>query len=185
MNTVVHHAEAIINGGTPWPCEVTIEQDTEWVPSDRATMPDPKWEFTDGNGHFHAFADKGELPTLNTEIVEMPCDGSCGGVCNGEGYTEHRYTCRICGEEIKPRWVPDWHARTVGVPISGPKSANVVVHSDRPLGRIGDEVTVLIKAGGPELLGVGRIYDMEGVFGPEQSWTTSIAPRSLETRMNG
>lgn len=180
----VQQTEAIINDGTPWPCEVTIDQEWINVSSDRAVKPDAKWTHIDGNDHFHAFATKGELPTLKRETVEVPCDGSCGGECNGEGYTVPRYTCLICGEEIEPRYVPDMDARSPGATIPGRKSATVVVHSDRPLGNIGDEVTVRIRTEDEELIGVARIGNINGEFGSEQRWETTISPRSLEPRLS-
>lgn len=187
MNTVVQQAEIIINDGdTPWPCEVTVEQERINVSSERAVKPDAKWTHTDGNGHFHAFATNGELPTLNRETVPAPCDGSCGGVCNGEGYTVDRYTCLLCGEEVEPRYVPDMAARSPDASILGRKSAVVIVTSTVPIGSLNDRVTVRIRTGEPldtaELFGVARIVAVEG--SSDHIWVTTIAPRSLESRLS-
>lgn len=90
-----------INDGEPVAAQLEMTRETQVVRS-RLPRKDPSWSSTDAAGHFHAYDDSGATPTLRAETVPMPCDGSCGGVCGGEGYTATRWTCRICGEETTP-----------------------------------------------------------------------------------
>lgn len=80
--------------------------------STRSPKADPKWTSVDSNGHFHAMSGK-EYPTLRSKDIPQPCDGSCGGVCEGEGYSITRWSCVICGEEVKPGMVPGPHYDTM------------------------------------------------------------------------
>lgn len=124
--------------------QLLVERPVEWVRSRDAVKPDPGWEYTDPAGHWHAFADPPDLfdrrpgqvaaaeqlPTLRTRVVDLPCDGSCGGVCGGEGYTATRYDCRACGAPVEPRWIPDMDARERGVPVPGLADWQLVVECD-------------------------------------------------------
>lgn len=95
-------ATASIDGGEPVPATLKLIRQSEVVWTN-LPQPDPQWEFTDPAGHYHARdADKKEYPTLEARSEHVDCDGSCGGVCEGEGYTDIRYSCRICGAEIEP-----------------------------------------------------------------------------------
>jgi hypothetical protein len=125
-----------VNGGPAVLGELRIDEQVEWVRSERATKPDPTWELVDEAGHFHAFDEGGKLPTLIATSVPMPCDGSCGGVCGGEGYTVTRYTCRACEQEIEPRWIPDMAARTTGVPVPLMKEWTLVLRGDHDLAEL-------------------------------------------------
>ncbi|ETK36105.1 hypothetical protein [Microbispora sp. ATCC PTA-5024] len=185
MNAGTLTAMAAVNNGREWPCEIEIQQDVEYVRSERATKPDPGWEFIDAAGHFHAFAEGGELPTLNSERVEMPCDGSCGGVCEGEGYTVLRHTCRICGQEVEPGYVPDYEARTVGEPIFLRKMATVTITSAEPVTDSRDEVSVRVRYGDEELFGTGFVVNRAGSGGGLDGcrWRTTISARSLNPRL--
>lgn len=184
MNVNTLTATAVINNGHAWPCEVEIEQDVDYVRSISATKPDPRWEFIDDAGHFHAFAEDGELPTLNSERVEMPCDGSCGGVCEGEGYTVLRWTCRICGQEVEPGYVPDYEAQTVGTPIFMAKKATVKITSTEAVTESRNEVSVRVRVGDDELFGTGYVVGRGGEGGSDgMRWHTTISAQFLEPRM--
>ena len=74
--------------------------------------PDPRWSTVDSSGHFHAMSGK-EYPTLRSKSVDMPCDGSCCGACEGEGYSVTEWSCRLCGEVIEPGMVPGPHRETM------------------------------------------------------------------------
>lgn len=65
---------------------------------------DPNWEHTDERGHYHAYsADiSNHYPTLNQTSEHVSCDGSCGGTCDGEGYSRTIYTCRACRQTVAP-----------------------------------------------------------------------------------
>lgn len=178
MTTLSAQATVSIDGGEPYRCDVTVEQETIMVRSEYATKPDPAWEFSDNHGHFHAFAADGKLPTLSTE--QVPCDGACGD----PEHTVTKYSCLICGQEIEPRSIPDTYARSAGASVPGRKSATVEVYSDRPIGEHRAEVSVRVLADdGPELIGIGTIVGHNGVFsGGEQELATTIAARFLEPR---
>lgn len=175
---------ATINNQAEWPCEFVISDRTDYVWSSTATKPDPRWEFIDTAGHFHTFTKDGDLPTLNSEGVRMPCDGSCGGTCNGEGYTVTRWTCRICGQEVEPGYVPDEGARTMGVPVPLGTSAKVTVTSREPVAERGREVSIRIRSGEVELFGTGFIGAVKMSGGPTGVRVESeVSCRFLEERL--
>lgn len=116
-----------LDGQPPVPVsEVVITgPEIEYVRYERAVMPDPKWTFTDSHGHEHRWASTerednvrdAALPTLTKSWVDVPCDGSCGGVCGGEGYSEIVWHCTACGDPVEPGYIPDYLARTSGIPV--------------------------------------------------------------------
>lgn len=160
-----------IDGSDFLPCDVLIEQNIEYVTSAYASKPDPKWSFTDGAGHFHAFTkakDRSELPTLRAE--EVPCDGACGDPED----TVTVYRCIICGETVEPGYIPDYDAMTRGFPIPGPKRAEVTVFADGPHGN--RTVSLRIKAGDMEMIGIGEVV-ATGSDGRTQVSARFIEPR--------
>lgn len=65
------------------------------------TEPDQRWEYTDPLGHYHAFTEKFELPTLTARTEHVDCaDPDCA--CGMEGYEITVYDCRICGAPVEP-----------------------------------------------------------------------------------
>ena len=165
-------AQASINSSDFRPAEVRFDAGVEYIRSETATRPDPAWEHTDSHGHFHAFAADGKTPTLKTYLVHVACDGSCGGVCEGEGYDETHWKCVICGEEVEPRFIPDAEARTVGIPVVTSRRTTVIVRGDGlppPVGQVDDgdlpaaltlgttppRVTVRVRTEDSELVGTG------------------------------
>ncbi len=105
----VHEAyvSVSIDGGPTLPGQLEINQDIIVEPVSGARKPDPSWEYVDQAGHYHAYTENGRLPTLDVKYEQVPCGGSCGDVCGGEGYTVDHHHCRICGEEVKPATLPD------------------------------------------------------------------------------
>lgn len=105
--------EIWVNDQGPFHGSLSIDTDMIDVTSDRDSYkPDPEWEYVDKAGHWHAFTSDGKHPTLERYEKPVPCDGSCGGVCGGEGTTETRYRCRACGKRVKPYFVVDVPAFT-------------------------------------------------------------------------
>ena len=147
-------AEIRINDGPPVHGELSIDREIITIRSEIATKPDPTWEYIDSAGHFHACSTRAEsdLPTLNRRTEHVDCDGSCGGVCEGEGYTVTRFSCAICGEDIEPGRIP-FHEET----ISGPESWNITVHTAVPYG---ERVSVRIVMGGRLWFGIGLATDL-------------------------
>lgn len=106
-----------LNGIEVGVCDLTIEREVIVVNS-LSPKSDPKWTYVDRLGHFHAYSDREDdgyrrYPTLKATTIEEPCDGSCGGICGGEGYTRTEYSCLICAEVIKPSLIPGPHTATV------------------------------------------------------------------------
>lgn len=91
--------------------------------SDGAMRPDPKWDFTDKNGHSHTWnLDYDTIityaPTISQAVKRretVRCDDSCGNY-DCEGYPHIAWNCRLCGALIKPGYVADYSSRT-GTPI--------------------------------------------------------------------
>jgi hypothetical protein len=96
--------------------------------SEHAVKRDPSWTQTDPAGHVHRWTEDG-IPTAVCRSVHVACDnGDCtlSGPC--EGTDVDWWACALCGAEVQPGYVPDWHARSVGDRIIvGPATATVTV----------------------------------------------------------
>lgn len=106
---------AYVNNGDGVVCELGLDQEihTQWSTGPR---PDNAWSFVDRAGHFHAYDQADErrsYPTLHERSRAVPCDGSCGGVCGGEGYSVVEFFCRICEEQVEPGLIPGPYSFTV------------------------------------------------------------------------
>lgn len=161
---------ATINSSGPFPATLTVHQNTINVNSD-LPEPDPRWEHVDTNGHYHAYSgeDTNHYPTLTVRTEHVDCDGSCRGLCDGEGYTHDRYHCRICNEEIKPGAMPGPHRHD----IPGLKEWSVQVEGYTPdnLATMGDSVSVKLDCeDGPTWFGVALAVEV-GLRGSGSSWT--------------
>lgn len=133
--------------------------------------PDPEWQFVDEAGHFHAFATGGTLPTVETKYRHVQCADQQD--CNCDGYDEPERACRICGEEIAPRFrtvVPvgekefmpgmmSW--RVTDVPVDGPTPlfglVSVRCRSDDGAHEYFGVAQVTTYAHHRELVGVGEL----------------------------
>ncbi|HEY9473936.1 MAG TPA: hypothetical protein VIS06_08800, partial [Mycobacteriales bacterium] len=128
-----------------------------------ATKPDLAWTHRDNLGHFHAYSKGGELPTLRTELVHVPCDDGC---C--EGYSIPEYHCRICGEVVDPPVVPDREAMQRGVPMAQPVRWTVEAPMVEGFAHdLADTLSVVIRAGGRVLFGFACVA--------EAQWTGTLA----------
>jgi len=107
MTVGAYHGTVWINERVSLPATLRIEQERIDV-STAGPKADRAWSAVDAAGHFHAMSGK-DFPTLATESVHKACDGSCGGICRGEGYDTVRYRCRLCAEEVKPGMIPGPH----------------------------------------------------------------------------
>jgi len=98
--------QVFVNEQGPFPGVLNIETERIDITSGTDThKPDPKWTHVDRAGHFHAFAD-GKLPTLQPYEKHHACPDPCCA-CNGEGWSETRYRCRLCGKRVRPGYVVD------------------------------------------------------------------------------
>jgi hypothetical protein len=140
---------ATIDSGEPLPATLIIEQHYEIVRSNIATKPDQRWEHIDTHDHFHAYDQDGKLPTLVNRARHIDCDGTCGGVCEGEGYDITEWFCVICDEQVKPGRLDDHGPHS----IPTRKDWTIKVETSRPI--TGDRVTVRFDLGeGKVLFGV-------------------------------
>lgn len=142
---------AWVNGDGPVAAQVIIEQQ---MITERTALPrqDQNWTFIDAAGHYHACDIDGEYPTLTARNEHRDCDGSCSGVCGGEGYGVTVYTCPVCEERIEPGLlhgehlfvVPglkDWRAKVASyVPFQTP--ANVRFETSNGLTLFGTAIAV-------------------------------------------
>ncbi len=178
-NTTELQAAVTINDGPAMPGVLIIEQRFEVVFSDRATKPDPTWEHTDGAGHFHAYDRDGKLPTLTPRSRHVDCDGSCGGVCGGEGYDVTDYLCSVCDELVEPGRVDDRGPRR----IDTGKDWQVKVRGRAPV--TGDKVTVkAVVRPDTMMFGVAKVGGFEGNFEFDRAdvTTTLYSAGPLDTR---
>ena len=99
----------LVVGDTTYPLHegepVTFERDYEEVFSEGAVKPNPSWHITHGD-HEHRWDDR-SVTAATRSTKHIPCDGSCGGVCQGEGYDVPVWLCETTGEELDPGTVPD------------------------------------------------------------------------------
>lgn len=130
-----------------------------YVRSEGAAKPSTLWRHTDEHGHEHRWVD-GELPTLTATTRHVECDGSCGGVCEGEGYDVTVWHCSACGDEVEPGRVPDYAARNVGTPIvTGPATGWATVRG-RPLGFGGEPIRGVLASDGEEVAVRASLHDV-------------------------
>lgn len=154
--------EITLNSGTPMPGELHIEVDIITVESATATKPDPTWTHTDAAGHWHAYDNDGKLPTLEPRTRHVDCDGihdfgdQADEDCDGYDVTD--WHCRICGEQVEPKRLPDRGPRE----IPGRKHWWVQLVTDREIAV--DRAVVRVKVGDRLYFGVAavRTESMEG-----------------------
>lgn len=136
-------AMASINGAPEVPAEFEIEQ--AWIDASTFTArkPDMSWTFVDTAGHFHAFDHEGKLPTVvyREERIEFAGDPSELSE-EWDDYIERDDTithieCGLCGEEIKPQYVPDNPHKV----IPGLVDYRLTVQADVPAGRFSVTLT--------------------------------------------
>jgi hypothetical protein len=117
----VDPADATVNGVALYSVELAATFDREWFESQ---VPDPAWSHTDDAGHFHAYDSNGKLPTLRKTFVNVGCDGTCGGVCDGEGFNRATYECVLCDSLVEPATrrgsTPVGGSTTYTAEVSGP-----------------------------------------------------------------
>ena len=67
--TTIEYMTVHVNGGPALRGTLKVEQDIQQIRSN-LPRPNPRWEFTDANGHYHAYADdKGDrYPTLEAAV---------------------------------------------------------------------------------------------------------------------
>lgn len=111
-------AVIVFTNGETIPAEaVALRQTGQRIRSDDAVKADPTWQYTDAAGHEHRFDGK-DVTNAVRGTRHIPCDGSCGGVCDGEGYDVPEWRCALCGEVLVPRYVPDMIARGPGIAMT-------------------------------------------------------------------
>lgn len=156
VSTIDMMGTVTIDNGAPLPGTLTIEQHYETIRSNIATKPDQRWEHIDTHGHFHAHDNEDKLPTLIARRRHIDCDGSCGGVCGGEGYDITDWFCAICNEQVEPGRVDDHGPHS----IPTRKDWRIKVESDAPI--TGNRVTVRFDLGnGVVMFGVAAIGSFE------------------------
>lgn len=86
-------------------CSLVVEAETMDVTPSSVTKPDMKWTLTDARGHFHAFSTDEDypLPTLERETRERAIFDTDED--EPDIWEESFYVCRLCGQEIEPRWI--------------------------------------------------------------------------------
>ncbi len=171
-----------INGADP--VFATLHRDQQWETiHSEGPRWDPMWRHVDKAGHPHVYGPKGSTPTLDARREERPCDGTCGGICQGEGYGVTVFTCPRCQEQIEPGVIRgpytvqipgpiDWRLDIDGgggAPVDG-------VYTPIP----GDQTRYRIAFDGPD-----GSWDGEAVIG-DQTCTTGPSGRAKwETVMHG
>lgn len=152
VSAMKYTGRAVIDGGEELPCEIVIEQQ---MLRERTRLPrqDRAWTMVDAQGHFHAVDEDGGYPTLDRRVEHRGCDGSCGGVCQGEGYDVEAYTCTICGEDIEPGLLHGEHELTV----PGLKSWRATVNGYPPPQR---KLSVRFTSERVSFFGVAVVYSL-------------------------
>ena len=95
-----------------------------------SSEPDPKWKFTDAQGHYH-YISKKEYPTL-IWIVDEEAD---------DEYTESgHYECAACNERIEPGRIPP---SMLGVAILGMWHCEISFIDGATYALSGDEISTM------------------------------------------
>lgn len=163
-----------------------IDIHQEWINASSwsATKPDPKWVHVDQLGHFHAWDDDGKLPTLDIKTrriefepaVESEDDGRAAyDDDEADGYDERFYACRICGDEIEPKYVPDYRDKVI------PGRVSWTVKVDAALTR-GAEVSVVVETEDRTSFGVGTVLNCVAPFGEGYIRSTIVGTGPLAVR---
>lgn len=147
-----------INGGEPLPCDLQVERQMIDVSTATARKPDPSWTFVDSAGHFHAFDHEGQLPTISRreEYIQVEREPDCllDDLDPDEyvdfGYSVLHVECGICGEEIKPHYVPDDPNRV----IPGRVAYTLTIRGDVPP----DRFSVLVDTPTKVFFGFGQSF---------------------------
>jgi hypothetical protein len=95
-------------------CSLTVEVETMDVTPMTETKPDYRWTLTDARGHFHAFSTDTEnpLPTLERKTRERAIFDD--DLEEPDIWEESYYECRLCAQEIEPKWITNpvtWERR--------------------------------------------------------------------------
>lgn len=157
----VSAVQADITVGTsgPWLGRLFVEQEMIEIRSARQSRPDMKWVFVDNAGHWHAFDADGKTPTLREYAEHVECDGSCGGVCQGEGYHVTRWKCLGCGVSVKPRFNTEYDVRST-VPGMTSWSVQLLADGTVALPQYPDKVSVRATTGAGTYFGLAVLGDM-------------------------
>lgn len=152
MSTQVNEVgcRVVIDNAPPVPGELMIIREMIDVSVAVAVKPDMEWSHVDSEGHWHAFADDGTLPTL------MRAPGAAEWAEPSEAWS-----CIICVDEVEPSYVS---APALGQEwIPGPRTWRVTV-SEVPMSRvprIGDHHTIRVVTTGQTLFGVAVVLDSQ------------------------
>lgn len=151
-----------INDGPVLAGRLEVTQQIIDVSTAMATKPDLGWELIDANGHFHAYASDGKLPTMITKSRHVDCDLSHEdddpwGEDDCEGYDVTEHFCRVCDELVDPKRLPTSGQRS----MPGLKSWVITVVGDR---QIEGPVSVRFAIDGKVYFGVAQALtdSMEG-----------------------
>lgn len=152
-----------INNGPEIGGSLTIDTEQVDVTVMTKSRPDPAWEHVDSNGHFHAYDQGGNLPTLESRSIHVDC--ACqrneydaeGWDC--DGYDDTIYVCTICEETVEPK-------RIVTHPIGreyapGRTTWELLVYADVTRGQ---RVSIRVTSGQPAdevvMFGVAEVVDV-------------------------
>jgi hypothetical protein len=166
-------AEITVNNGQPMHGRLNIEHQIIDVTSSTATKPAMSWTVIDDQGHFHAYDNQGELPTLVEHIRHVDCDEWHDFLREDtecEGYSIAEYFCAICDQQIEPERVPDTGQKS----IPGRMSWEVQIQPEQ---EITGKVTVRIANGDKTLFGVADART--------DAWSSGPDGVALTTRLTG
>ena len=156
MKTQTRQVTCIINGQPVPVVSVDVETESIDITSISDMKPDPKWEFTDAAGHYHAYTDKGETPTLEQVGEDYWCQD-----CN-DHHTDYTTQCTLCGEEVNPRRIETGGTFKKSMP--GRTTWTMRVLSEEFM-RVGDRVSVHLTEEGRESFGVMHVGGGRTEFG--------------------
>lgn len=138
-----------VDGGAPVHGTLTITRKYERIVAS-GPRPDPRWEFIDVSGHYHAYdmgtARRTPYPTLDQAERQHTCNGLCNDPYGCDGWTEDYYTCIVCGEGIKPGTVEGPHRTNVY------EGEDWEIEVDAPISS-SDQVSVHVTSTGTEWFG--------------------------------
>lgn len=157
-----------LNGSPVQLLHIESETSGEEVRSLSSVKPDPKWQQTDTNGHYHAYSENGDIPTLRSKSETYWC-ADCQ-----DHHTNYIHVCQLCGEEIQPKTIDSGPTSTW---IAGPTTWTL--HTKGPLNVPPEGLSVHINRSDLELFGIVYLVSqtISSDYGARNTFSGHLHPR--------
>ncbi len=150
--------------GVDYPiAEFMIEHMAQDIVSAEGTEIDPKWSCVDQAGHFHAYDDKKQTPTLKSKVVRTWYCGDCE-----EEHEDSALFCVLCDEKVEPGRRTNW-GKTTRISL-GTRYELTVWSENLPSMAVNEQFSAHVAVAGMEWFGIVRVMNSD--FTSDGSKTT-------------